>query len=290
LVFVLHVTAAGGKIMFQKYRALIALLPLLFAVVSCGDNKTKEKLVGTSVVSGSSAGAATTSGDSSTAAAQSAAFVLQSANIAPAAGAMGSGIGIPAPVLESISRVPAGGLPADTDGDGWREYTGVTSTIKIQLMDAAGSVLSDSQIFMGTAIRRIRVRISTTYTYGGWSGEFDVVRDAAGAETMSGTITSADPVGGSFTETLAGITMDQTIIAGQQIGIPKSGTSSLVSTGGGYSGTFTYTKDASGVYKHEGDILYQSQIVARVYLTFNASVGNYTGYYLDAAGERHEIQ
>jgi len=44
--------------MFQKYRALIALLPLLFAVVSCGDNKTKEKLVGTSVVSGSSAGAA----------------------------------------------------------------------------------------------------------------------------------------------------------------------------------------------------------------------------------------
>jgi hypothetical protein len=210
--------------------------------------------------------------------------------MASKAGAMGSGSGIPAPqqVFAAINRVTGGSLPQDTDSDGWREYTNVGSDIEIQLLNASDTVLTDAAIFAGAVIKKIKVKITTIYSYGTWQGTFEVLRDSSGNETMSGTITAADPVGTSFTETLTGIAMDQITISGQAIGVPKSGSSTLTSTGG-YTGTFTYTNPSTSVYKHEGTIVANGSTVATVNLTFSTTVGNYTGYYTDAAGVRHDI-
>jgi hypothetical protein len=90
----------------------------------------------------------------------------------------------------------------------------------------------------------------------------------------------------SFTEEMTGVKMDTLTIGGNKVGVPKEGTSALTATDGTYTGTFTFTKEGSD-YKHTGTISYNGAVVANVYLTFNQTVGNYTGYYINAGETTH---
>ena len=130
---------------------------------------------------------------------------------------------------------------------------------------------------------KVNTVVTSQYSYGTFTGNF-TVRLADNA-LESGTITSADPVNGSFTASISGMTFEMTTINGQIIGIPITGTMTLTSTSG-YAGTNTYSKSGSD-YKCEGPITVQGTEVAHVYLTFNASFGNYTGYYTTTGSDAH---
>lgn len=252
---------------------------------ACGDNKTKEKLLGSEVLTSTSGGATSAVTEENLAVTA----ITKTANMAAQAGALGTGSGIPtAQQIFSTVKNAGGLLPQDSDGDGWREYPLPGIDIKIQLLDAGNTLLTDAAILSGTSIKKIKAKITSTYSYGIWRGEFEIVRASDGSETMSGTITSDDPVGTTFTETLTNVTMDQTTISGIPICLPKSGTATLTSTGD-YTGAFTFTHPSADAYKHQGTVTAEGKVVATVDLTFNKTFGNYTGYYIDEDGVRHEI-
>ena len=261
--------------------------------------------MGTTIVTSSSVsttgGTTTTTTTSSPApASEITEMVADTAEMATKGGGAGAATANILPTLHRVSSISQAvvknvpSLPTDSDGDGWREYTNVGSTILIQLCNSAGTALSDAQIFAGATIAKIKVKISSTYTAGQWEGVFEVVLNGS-SEIMSGTITASDPVGGSFTETLSNIEMETITISGQSIGVPVNGTSSLTGTfntngvSGSYTGAFTYGKSGS-TYTHNGTITYENTVVAQLFLTFSTSFGNYTGYFIDVDGNQHTIQ
>lgn len=295
----------------KKTFVAFTALAIAMTLSSCGDNKTKEKVVNGGIINATSSvgtggtaatggGTGTTTGSTATSALdKTAVSVVQGANMMTKQGAMleaMSANGL-SPLRAAISRagMPLGG----PDTDGWYTYSGVSgSTIKIRFHNAITTAISSATVIsniMGPAaagMKTIEVDITTQYAFGTWHGYF-LVDHTVSPEKMSGNITSPDPVGGSFTETMSNITMESYVLSGQTIGIPVSGTSSLVSHDGSYSGTFAYGK-TGGVYTHTGTITAPVNgtptTVATIYLTFNTTLGNYSGYFVDMDGASHNIQ
>jgi hypothetical protein len=203
-----------------------------------------------------------------------------SSNQALGAGSMTSATGLaPAAVLGRVARAPGAQGLTGPDGDGFYAYSGFTgSTVKIKFLNA-----SNNAVAPGPTIVKLNVVVSSQYSYGTFTGNF-VVR-VSDDSLESGTITSADPVNGTFTATISGMTFEMTTINNQTIGIPITGTMTLTSTSG-YGGTNTFSKSGSD-YKCEGPITVSGNEVARVYLTFNTSFGNYTGYYTTTGSDTH---
>lgn len=260
---------------------LITVLLGAMVFVGCGKNEKKTSLLtgSTTVSSGQPATQSTT-----------ASIAANSASMAAKAGASGS-MASPSPHL-TIAKAGqrASGLTGP-DATGFFTYPGFTgTTMKIRFLNAAGGWLNLNQEMMNLA--KINVNIISAYSYGTFTGDFYILATSStiGSTTKTmetGTITSADPVGGTFTATITNMVFEQTTVNELPMGLPISGTMAITGSSG-YTGTNTYTKDDS-TYKCEGPIYYQGQHVAHVYLTFNKTFGNYTGYYTDADGV-HIIQ
>jgi hypothetical protein len=274
------------KIIFLSITAAIAV-----GLAACGDNKTKKKLIGTQVITSSSSGA----GNLSTKDGLSSA-VLRGANVSSmATGSIGAG-GLAPLYNGAISRVPSGEGLSGPDGEGYYSISGYSfsnTTVKIRFQDAAGNALT---LGPGMAsLAKLHVKITTAYAFGTFNGDFLILNAGltATSETMeSGTITTSDPVGGTFTATITNMVVERTTINGIPFGLPVSGSMDISGSAGGfsYSGSNTYSKSGSS-YKCEGPINVSGAKVADVYLTFNTTAGNYTGYWVDAAtGEQHTIQ
>ncbi len=138
------------------------------------------------------------------------------------------------------------------------------------------------------ALAKINVVITSQYTYGIFQGNFTMLYSTSSYETMeSGTITTADPVGGTFTATITNMIVEKQTIRGAIVGVPLSG-SMTISGSSGYTGTNTYSTVGS-VHKCEGPIYFQGTEVAHVYLTFNETFGNYTGYYTETSNPSTQI-
>ncbi|MDD5687091.1 MAG: hypothetical protein PHE88_04580 [Elusimicrobia bacterium] len=260
------------------------IIPALIGAMvlaGCGKNEKKTALLtgvatATSGQSGSGGQPATKSTTASIAA--------NSASMAARAGASGSITGFaPHLAIANAEQRVATGLTGP-DADGFFTYPNFTgTTMKIKFLNTAGGWLHLNQEMIGLA--KINVKITSTYAFGVFTGDFYILETVATltatTETMeSGTITTADPVGGTFSAVISNMVMEKTTVAGIPMGIPISGTMAITGSSG-YTGTNTYSKDGS-TYKCEGPIYYNGAKVADVYLTFSTTFGNYTGYYIDA--------
>lgn len=254
---------------------------------ACGDNKTKKKLIGSQMITSSSG-----SGTLSTTDGLSKAVSL-SANTG--AQACGKSKYVAAQARAASARGASGADLGSQDSEGFytiSNYGFTNTSVKIRFQDAAGNALA-----VGPALAsyvRLRVKVTTVYAFGTFAGDFLIKPDTStDTETMeSGTITTADPVGGTFTATISNMVVERTSVNGTYIGLPVSGSMAISGTAGGfaYTGTNTYSKSGS-TYKCEGPINVSGAKVADVYLTFSTTFGNYTGYWVNPAdGSQHTIQ
>ena len=262
----------------------------------CGDNKTKQKLYGTQMATATSAGsgAAAGSGNLSTPSGVSKAVSLGANVGAMACGSVSSGGMALSKAGSQVYKVS--GLTGP-DADGYFSVPGYSfsnTTVKIRFQKADGSAILNYQSADMQYLAKLHIKVTTVYTFGQFNGDFLVTWSnlTTTSETMeSGTITTADPVGGTFTATITNMVVERTTINGVPFGIPISGSMAISGTAGGssYSGTNTYSK-VSGVYKCEGPINVSGVKVADVFLTFNTTTGNYTGYWVDTDGAQHTIE
>gem|GEM_PF-2870317 len=273
----------------KKYICFISSTLLMLNFIGCGDNKTKEKLYGTQMVTSNSNQSSTPGGYSSTLATDSATMVTK----------MGKGVGVshaPSLLLASslvYKATPPGMTGPDTNG--FYSSTQGSSVIMVKFMGATGNTLIFNNVTAGL-LRSLEVKITTQYQYGAWNGDFFLSKSAPYGQTdpeiiTSGTITSSDPIGGSFTATItAGMTMDYiTLSDGTKMGVPNSGSMTLSSTSGGYTGTMNYTSPSLTDHRCDGTIMVSTTTVATVHLTFDTSSTNYFGYYIDSSGVSHNI-
>ena len=265
---------------------------IILGLSGCGDNKTKQKLYGTQVITATSAGAG--NGNLSTADGMSKAVSL-SANVgAMACGSISSGGMAPS---KAGSRVPTVTGLTGPDADGYFSVPGYSfsnTTVKIRFQKADGSAILNYQSQDMQFLAKLHLKVTTAYSFGQFNGDFLITWSnlTTTNETMeSGTITTADPVGGTFTAIITNMVVERTLVNAIPFGIPISGTMSISGTAGGhtYSGTNTYSKDGT-TYKCEGPITVEGAKVADVFLTFYKTTGNYTGYWLDPQGAQHTIQ
>ena len=185
------------------------------------------------------------------------------------------------------------GLTLITSGDwaNWYTYSGLSSVTGFHIRFHApnGDVMTFAQ-FDTLGMKTVDIRITTQYQYGLFVGSFTSVRDNAFAspsgtspdETMTGIITSDDPRGGKFTETMQDVRMQVETVAGASMGIPEDGTASIASSQGDYSGSFTFSKVGNN-YLQTGTVTASTETV-HINLTFDKTVGNYTGTYTDSTG------
>ncbi|MBI5574060.1 MAG: hypothetical protein HY919_05870 [Elusimicrobia bacterium] len=232
------------------------LIPILIGTmifVGCGKNEKKTALL-TGSDTGNGAGTNTTAVMSKQSATMALSFASMGATYSPHL----------APAKKQAGEIPT------QDNEGFYDFSTQGMTIKVKFLNADGSTAT----MMGWDSAKLQVKISATYSYGTFSGDFTV--DNVN-EKMSGTITSSDPIGGTFTATLTDITYDKS----GTTGIPTGGTMTI-SGSSGYSGIFTFGKSGT-TYTCDGTISYGGQQVATVNLTYDAT-GKYTGYYTDGTG------
>ena len=248
---------------------LISILIGAMFSAGCGKNEKKTSLLtGSSLIEGQPATQSTT-----------ASISANSASMAAKAGASGSMTGLSPhlAIAKTGQRVPELTGP---DANGFFTYPGFTgTTMKIRFLNTAGGWLNLNQEMLNLA--KINVNITSTYEFGIFTGDFYILTtystiNAATKTMETGTITTADPVGGTFTATITNMVFEQTTVNGLPMGLPITGTN-------------TYSKDGS-TYKCDGPIYLNGSKVADVYLTFSTTFGNYTGYYIDASGTRHTIE
>lgn len=263
------------------FLAMVCVAGVLCA--GCGDNKTKEKIVNGGVITGtgSSAASATPASYSGNVAVNTAGMISR----------MGSGMGKSGMFAPSRAGYAVAGLTGP-DAEGYYQYADLGSDFRIKFMNAAGDTLNPddhTQTGMGS-FTQLSVKIRSAYQYGTFVGAFviDAALNSSTETVKSGTITSSDPVGGTFTAVITpGMVMEKTTVGGTTIFVPKDGVMSISSTSG-YTGTNTFSKSGA-TYTCDGPINYAGQQVANVHLTWSESFGNYTGYYTDAAGAQHDI-
>ena len=276
----------------RKIICFFSSVILLANLSGCGDNKTKEKLYGTQVITSNSYNNPKSPATySSTLATDSATMVTK----------MGQGVGVThAPSALRPTSILYGANPpgmGNQDTNGFYSSTQGASVISVRFLDGpgTGNTITFDQVTTG-AMRGLEVKIATQYQYGAWNGDFFLSKASPYGKTdpetiTSGSITSSDPIGGSFSATIAaGMTMDMITLAdGTQVGVPKSGSMTLSSVSGGYTGTMTYAVNTAADHTCDGNILVGTMTVASVHLKFDKTNVNYAGYYTDADGVSHNI-
>jgi len=288
----------------KKYLTICITLAAVAALCGCGDNKTTSKLVGTSVYSGSSFTGGTTGGTTGSLATtpkgSSASMVANSASMVTLASK--GGAAFLAPHINSMieqannARKVTTGLTGP-DADGYFTNPAITgSTFKIRFQDVNGNAITDITGSAMAGLATVRVKLTSVYSFGTFNGDFTMIVTGLNAteETMqSGTISlSNDPAGlGGFTASIDNMIIEISGTGVAKTGTPKSGTMSIVSANGAYSGTNTFTT-SGGSHKCDGDIFQLGAKVAEVHLTYNSTLGNYDGYWLDSTandGVQHQI-
>lgn len=286
----------------NKYLSLLITVFFIAGFSGCGDNKTKGKLIGTSIVTSSSDG---NTAQASTPQGSSAAMMANAASMAAMAGMGGSAARSPAPALNAAltaAKTSAEDLAGLTgpDANGFFTYPGITgSTMKIQFLKADGVTWINCKLNYGADmqyLKYVHVVLSSAYDFGTFGGDFTMIFDYLNQDeetVQSGVITlSNDPAGlGGFTATISGMVLEMKELNGVKAGFPKQGSMTIASVNGGYSGTNTYTKSGD-TYKCDGSILASGVKVAEVHLTYDTAFANYTGYWLDTLtndGVQHAI-
>ena len=270
----------------KRFIGLFSLLLLLVNLTGCGDNKTKEKLYGTQVVTSSTFSDNTPAGYSSNLVTNAATVVTK----------LGAGIGL----MHAPSVVPAsavyGTTPPGMTGpvDGFYNVSTQSSIVYIRFMNAASTTISYDDVVSGS-LAKLEVKITTDYRYGAWAGDFFIDKanpDPSSAETItSGKIKATDPIGGDFEADIAyGMTLDMIVLSnGMKMGVPHNGSMTITSAKGDYTGTEKYGVNLAGDHTCDGDIFIGTSTVASVHLKFDKVNANYSGYYTDASGINHDI-
>lgn len=255
---------------------LISILIGAVFFAGCGKNEKKTSLLtGTVNQEGEIALPTTQEGTAATASAKSANLAAMSGGGVGAGGFLASHRAISKTGLADLGVIDSEGFYTIPAG-----FT--ATTMKISFLKSDGSYINFSTLTGPPSITKIRVKVTTVYSFGTFNGNFLISNIGTATETMeSGVITCADPLGGNFTATMSNMVMERVTINGANMGLPISGTMAI-SGSTGYSGTNTYSKVGS-TYKCEGPIYYPNANtkVADVYLTFNSTLGNYTGYYVN---------
>lgn len=269
-----------------KNIGLISALIAAVVLAGCGKNEKKQALILGMATSGGAGGAGQPAS-----AATTAAIAKNSANMAARAGAAGTMTGMPSPrrAVSSLEDLASLGTP---DSEGFYTYPGFTgTTMKVKFMDSSGTTLTIGPAMAN--LDKINALVTSTYEFGTFNGDFLMKFGGINAttETMEkGEIKASDPVGGSFTATMNNVVVKRfTTADGLKMGLPMSGSMSIVGSSG-YTGTNTYSTDGT-IYKCEGPIYLNGTKVAEVYLSFDSSFGNYTGYYIDSSdNSKHTIE
>ncbi|MFA5779768.1 MAG: hypothetical protein WC947_06495 [Elusimicrobiota bacterium] len=256
---------------------LISILIGAIFFAGCGKNEKK-----TSLLTGTSGGQPASQSTTASVAANCASM---------AAKAAGGGVSFAPHLSPSLHKVVTG--LGEPDAEGYYTFGGYTgTTMKLQFLNSSRQPIMNIQSQEMLTLKYIHVVLVSQYAYGTFNGDFTMLYSTSSYETMeSGTITTSDPVGGTFTATITNMIVEKKTVQGAIVGVPLSG-SMTISGSSGYTGTNTYSTVGS-VHKCEGPIYYQGQQVAYVYLTFNETFGNYTGYYIDASdasGTHHTIE
>jgi hypothetical protein len=274
--------------MMKQLVSILAVAVLAFGIAGCGNDKTKEKLVGTEVITSSSV-----SGDTPPPVILPANRTESTAGMAKQSGNMAAGA-----ITEGLTPVPFGNdtitllAPRMTDeaaarkisllpdAEGYFDFSDYYPSLKLKFMDASQAPYSYIYVYSDW----LGVRFNRDYAYGVFSGDFLCHRSVM-PKVISGTITALDPLGGTFSATLSNITYEE--LPGDK-GVPVSGSMTLMNGSSGYIGTFTFGKSGSS-YVCTGAVTYQSAQMATVSLTFDAGQLTYAGSFTDDTGV-HQIQ
>ncbi|MBN1823611.1 MAG: hypothetical protein JW803_04765 [Endomicrobiales bacterium] len=283
----------------KKIIYFMMAVSVMGASAGCGDNKTKEKLLGTTVYNSSGSGGGTTV--TSTPEESTADMSADSATMTTLAGQGGASAFLAPGVNGAFARayqaskVPTG--LTGPDADGYYTYSGFSdSTMKIRFQKADGSAVNFNTNPADMAnLARVRVRLTSNYSFGNFSGDFTmfVTTNTTEMTIESGTITlSNDPGGlGGFTATISNMVLEMVGSGASTYGLPKQGSMTITSTLGTYTGTGTYSKSGTN-YLYTGDISAFGSKVAEVHLTYSSTLGNYTGYWVNTVtndGIQHQI-
>ncbi len=253
---------------------------LALSLSGCGDNKTKEKLIGTTMYdSNTVTGGITTTVLPATPEASVSGMAQLSAGMMSnviTAGATpvnfgGTPISLLAP--QQTGQAPSSKRIPSLGSDGYWDFSEYYTGLKVQFLDAN----QVPKTALDITSPWIRVKFAVTYSYGLFTGEF-LCNQIVSPKVLSGTIIAPDPLGGTFTATLTDITYQMT----GSVGMPVSGSMTL-SSSSGYTGTFVFASTA-GTSTCTGTITNAGSTVATVSLTFNATAGKYTGSYVDNTG------
>ncbi|MFH1715354.1 MAG: hypothetical protein ABH857_04080 [Elusimicrobiota bacterium] len=270
------------------------LVVFLFAltVSGCGDNRTKEKIIGTGVVSSKNI----TSMENGVDAVKSSidkvtgfTTLLASADD-NSAGSM-SAFNAFSSKMRTLEDGDDGGL--DVDPDGWATAEGEVKypdgtteafLVRMQMLDADGNaILSESLVYLASKAHIIL----TTPTL-----SFETIVELIIEESRFGVIyysklTFVHTDGLTYTITLENITCEDVITQSGEWSIPVAGTGTVEISGNNFKMTLVFGK-TNGEYTCNGVITLDNE-TARLYLTFNGDTGLYDGYYVLSNGAIIEI-
>ena len=178
----------------KRYIFLFQIVALAVCVVGCGDNKAKEKVINGGLLNGDSY----TTTAASTPASYSGNVAVNSAGMISR---MGSGMGKAGMFAPSFVAQRVAGMNGP-DSDGFYKYNDLGSDFRIKFMNASGATLNPDSAQMA-AFTQLEVKIKSLYQYGTFDGDFiiDASLNSNTETVKTGTITSSDPVGGTFTAT-----------------------------------------------------------------------------------------
>jgi len=251
----------------KRYCCLLGIFVFMFGFINCGDNKTKEKLINGTIVTGGPVVQLTP-------VEYTAATVARNANIVASL----TSIGIKTTFPSQRRSTAESQASYRSSSDGFLDFSAFYPGVSIKFYADEGK--TTLALIPDVADPWIILRVNAS----SYSGEFTAHQSALPYKTITeGTITSPDPLGGNFTSTISNV--PYTTVVANTLGLPIGGTLSL-SSPSGTNGTFTFSGTA-GVFTCTGTMTFQQETIA-ISLIFDTTAKKYAGSYTDAKGS-HSI-
>ncbi|MFH1715357.1 MAG: hypothetical protein ABH857_04095 [Elusimicrobiota bacterium] len=259
-------------------RKIFPKIFVFFAVAllaaGCGDNKTKNKIMGTTVITSENAN---TTANAVSAAKVSAKQAMDVAAFSDNA----SPLAVAKKISGKVSTMDISMLP---DADGWYSFTEEGQTVKYRFLDAQDNVIKDMiSIINFTSIAKINFKIDSAEV----SGEFTFgFLGATLGEMYSARLTFTDSAGIEYEITMSDVEFEGISITGEMMYMPIKGTITITCAANNITGTFNYVKSGAE-YRFDGVMDIDGQTV-NVFMVFDDTLNDYTGYYV-IDGVEYEI-